>query len=98
MLERAHGGTAIHKVACKGDRGRAGEGSDPLHDSDAEGFSVGDRDAEELPLRSPVLSSVTDGGPSKTECELLGGRSYLREGVILARTAAPSCPARPLDG
>ena len=24
---------------------------------------MGDRDAEELPLRSPVLSSVTDGGP-----------------------------------
>ena len=28
---------------------------------------IGDRDSEELPLRNPVLSSVTDGGQSVTE-------------------------------
>ena len=47
-------------------------------------------------MRFLILSSLVDR--VRLNCELFGGRYYYRGGVILARTAAPSYPTRPLEG
>ena len=45
-------------------------------------YPIGNRDTEELLLKSPVLSSVTDGGRSIPYCELSAGRSEHKEPIV----------------